>query len=136
MKCASFTMALGLLLAGSPACGQDVGTTGDPDAGAIVFKKCMACHQVGEKAKNSTGPVLNGIVDRPAATYPRYSYSKAAKEAALIWNKSNLMRYLRAPREIIPGTRMAFAGLKKDREILDIIAYLEQFDAEGRRATP
>lgn len=129
-------MTFVLLLAGSPVCAQDAKPAGDPDAGAIVFKKCMACHQLGEGARNSTGPVLNGVVDRPVATYPGYNYSKATQSADLTWTDENLARYLRAPREVIPGTRMAFGGLKKDREILDIIAYLKQFDAAGRKMTP
>lgn len=133
MRRISLMLTLGLGLIGSPALAQD---TGDVDAGAAVFKKCMACHQVGEAARNSTGPVLNGIVDRPAGTYPEYNYSKAMKESGLVWDRSNLTQYLRAPRKVVPGTRMAFAGLKKDREILDIIAYLGQFDAAGKKVAP
>lgn len=127
---------LGLGLIGSPSFGQEAGPAGDPDKGAAVFKKCMACHQVGKTAKNSTGPVLNGIVDRPSGTYPDYNYSKATKNSGLVWDESTLTRYLRAPREVIPGTRMAFAGLKKDQEIRDVVAYLREFDATGKRAAP
>jgi cytochrome c len=136
MKQGPLMITFVLLLAGGPVCAEDTKPAGDPDAGSIVFRKCMACPQLGEGAKNSTGPVLNGIVDRPIATYPGYNYSKATKNAGLIWNEDTLAQYLRAPREVVPGTRMAFGGLKKEREILDVIAYLKQFDAEGKKVTP
>jgi cytochrome c len=125
-----------LLFSSSLACAQDVASVGHPDAGAIVFKKCMACHQIGEGARNGIGPVLNGIANRPAGSYPGYNYSQATKNAGLVWDDRTLARYLRAPREVIPGTRMAFAGLSKDREILDVISYLKQFNAAGVKATP
>ena len=129
-------IALGVLLTGNPAYTQDVTSPGDPGAGALVFKKCMACHQVGEDARNGIGPALNGIVNRKAGTYPGYNYSQATESVGLVWDDRNLARYLRAPREVIPGTRMAFAGLTKDHEIVDVIAYLKQFNAMGRQAAP
>jgi cytochrome c len=110
--------------------------TGRPDAGAVVFKKCMACHQVGPNAQNGIGPVLNGIVGRPAGQYPNYSYSSANKNSGLVWDEATLARYLRAPAEVVAGTKMIFFGLKKDREISDVIAYLEQFAADGKQAIP
>ena len=136
MKRVSLVIALAVTLVGNPACAQDATADEHPDAGAIVFRKCMACHQVGEGARNSVGPVLNGIIDRRAGTYPGYNYSEATKNAGLTWNDRNLTRYLRAPREVIPGTRMAFAGLNRDREIIDVISYLKQFNTEGRKAAP
>ena len=96
----------------------------------------MACHQVGENAHNGIGPVLNGIVGRPAGQYPNYSYSSANKNSGLIWDEPTLARYLRAPAEVVPGTRMIFVGLNKDREISDVIAFLKQFSADGKQADP
>jgi cytochrome c1 len=63
-----------------------------------------------------------------------YNYSEATKNAGLVWDEPNLERYLRAPRELIPGTRMAFAGLKKSQEVSDVIAYLKQFAADDKQA--
>jgi cytochrome c len=118
----------------NPASAQDAASVGHPDAGAIVFKKCKACHQIGEDARNGVGPVLNGVVGRPAGTYPEYNYSPATKKSGLVWDEQTLTRYLRSPRTVVPGTRMTFAGLTKDRDIADIIAYLRQFGADGKQA--
>jgi cytochrome c len=102
------------------------------NAGADAFRKCMACHQVGPSARNGVGPVLNGSIGRPAGTHPGYNYSAAMRNSGLVWDEQTLTRYLRAPREVVPGTRMAFAGLKDDQELAAVIAYLKRFDEEGR----
>lgn len=104
---------------------------GDAELGATVFKKCGACHKVGPDARNGVGPVLNGLIGRVAGTYPEYKYSKANQESGVTWEVETLTVYLRAPREFIPGTKMPFAGLKKDEDIADLIAFLSQFDADG-----
>lgn len=104
---------------------------GDPKAGAHVFKKCQACHAVGEGAQNKVGPVLNGLFGRPAGTVPDYNYSDANKNSGVVWTEEVFAEYIKNPRAYIPGTAMAFAGLKKDREIADIIAFLAQFNADG-----
>ena len=107
---------------------------GDATSGAAVFKKCRACHAVGPDAKNGVGPVLNGVVGRKAGTYPGYDYSNANKNSGLTWDESTLTVYLRAPRVLVPGTKMTFPGLPKDKEIADVIAFLRQFDASGQPA--
>lgn len=112
---------------------QDVLPPGHPDAGAVVFKKCMACHQVGPNAKSGIAPVLNGVVGRRAGQYPNYSYSSANKNSGLVWDEPTLARYLRAPTKIVPGTKMIFSGLKKDQEVSDVIAYLKQFAGDGKQ---
>jgi cytochrome c len=122
-----------LLLTVSATQAQDSLPVGHPDAGAVVFKKCMACHQVGPSAKNGIAPVLNGVVGRRAGQYPDYSYSSANKNSGLVWDEQTLARYLRAPGQVVPGTKMIFAGLKKSQEISDVIAYLKQFSADGKR---
>lgn len=131
MKPISIAVATGILLAVAPTYAQDASSSGRPDAGAIVFKKCMVCHQVGPNARNSVGPVLNGVVGRPAGTYPGYRYSRAMKNSGLVWDEETLMRYLRAQRELVPGTKMSFVGLKKDQEIVAVIAHLKQYGADG-----
>src|SRR5689334_7555820 len=123
MRRASIAAAVVLLISASPSSAERT-LAGNREAGAIVFKKCMACHQVGEGARNGIGPVLNGVVGRSVGTYPGYNYSAATKNAGLVWDEPTLARYLRAPRSLIPGTRMAFPGLTKDQEIMDVVAYL------------
>lgn len=95
--------------------------------GEKVFKKCKACHQVGEGAKNRVGPVLNGIMGQPAGAVEGFKYSKAlmAKaEQGLIWTDEALTEFLSKPRTFIKGTKMSFAGLKKDKDLTAINAYL------------
>jgi cytochrome c len=119
-----------VVLAGS------VSAAGAQDAalGEKVFLKCKACHQIGEGAKIAVGPVLNGIVGRPAGTYPGYSYSDANKGSGLTWDAATLKDYLKNPRAKIPGTKMIFPGLPKDEDIDNVIAYLKQFGADGKKS--
>jgi cytochrome c len=105
----------------------------DATAGEQVFKKCHACHNVGEGAHNAVGPVLNGVVGRPAGTYPGYNYSDANKNSGLTWDEATLTVYLRDPRAEVPGTKMSFAGLASDKEIANVIAYLKQFGPDGKK---
>lgn len=107
-------------------------TAADPEAGARVFKKCQACHAVGEGAANKVGPELNGLFGRPAGSAPGYDYSEANRDSGIVWTEETFTAYIRNPRGYIKGTKMVFAGLKKDEEIADLIAYLQQFDGEGK----
>ncbi|PCJ04718.1 MAG: MFS transporter [Rhodobacteraceae bacterium] len=98
--------------------------------GAKTFKKCKACHQVGEGAKNRTGPVLNGIVDASAGQADGFKYSKpmiAAADDGLVWTEEELSAFLTKPKKYMKGTRMSFAGLKKEKDIAAVIAYLRSF---------
>ena len=119
-----------------PIHAQDASSAEDAKAGATVFKRCMACHKIGPDAANSVGPVLSGVVGRTVATYPDYSYSAAMKNSGLVWDEATLTTYLRAPRKLVPGTKMTFAGLKKDQDIANVIAYLKQFDKDGQQTSP
>jgi cytochrome c len=97
------------------------------EAGEKVFKKCKACHKVGEGAKNGTGPELNGIVGRAAGAADGFKYSKpmvAAAESGLVWTPEALAEFLASPKGYLTGTKMSFAGLKKAEEIDAVIAYL------------
>ncbi|MCK1626795.1 cytochrome c family protein [Bradyrhizobium sp. 160] len=132
------TLVLTLMfIAAGSAQGQDpvIPSVGSPDAGALVFRKCMACHQIGPNAQNGIAPVLNGVVGRPAGQYPNYSYSSANKNSGLVWDERTLAAYLRAPTKVVPGTKMIFSGLKKSQEISDVIAYLKQFEADGKQVS-
>ena len=105
----------------------------DATAGEQVFKKCKACHQIGEGARNMVGPVLNGVVGRPAGTYPDYHYSDANKGSGLVWDEATLAVYLRNPQAKAPGTKMAFPGLTSEADIANVIAYLKLFGADGKK---
>jgi cytochrome c len=106
----------------------------DASAGAQVFAKCKACHQVGEAAKSLVAPELNGLVGRKAAAVQGYAYSPAMKNAALTWDEATLTDYLKNPRVKVPGTKMTFTGLSKQSEILNVITYLKQFSADGKKS--
>jgi cytochrome c len=120
-----------LAMAAAPV--QNPTLAGNAEAGAVVFRKCLACHKVGPDAKNGIGPVLNGVVGRPAAAYPGYSYSAANRNSGLTWDDVTLTLYLHAPRKLVPGTKMSFPGIVKNQDIADVIAYLKQFKADGQR---
>jgi cytochrome c len=110
-----------------------VATAQDPAAGEKVFAKCKICHQIGENAKNAVGPVLNGVVGRPAGTYPDYHYSDANKNSGITWDEAAIKEYLKNPREKVPGTKMVFPGLPSDDDIANVIAYLKQFGPDGKK---
>jgi cytochrome c len=105
----------------------------DAAAGEKVFKKCFPCHSIGPGAKNKVGPELNGIDGRHSGTAPSYSYSKANKESGIVWNEQTFKEYIKDPRAKIPGTKMIFVGLKKQKDIDDIWAYLKQFGPDGNK---
>lgn len=113
---------------------------GDAAAGQKVFNRCKACHAVGEGAKNRVGPELNDLIGRTAGTADGYRYSSAMEQAGadgLVWNADTLAEYLASPKGMVKGTKMAFAGLKKQADIENVIAYLETFSkADGAEAVP
>ncbi|MGM9401217.1 c-type cytochrome [Aliiroseovarius sp. KMU-71] len=96
--------------------------------GEKVFKKCKACHKVGDGAKNGTGPILTGVYGRAAGTVDGFKYSKpmlAAAEGGLVWDEAELAAYLANPKKYMKGTKMSFAGLKKDADIAAILEFLK-----------
>ncbi|HAV09201.1 MAG TPA: cytochrome c family protein [Rhodobacteraceae bacterium] len=97
---------------------------GDADKGAKVFSKCSACHKL-EKGANATGPYLHGIVGRAVDAAEGFSgYSGALEKVADVWSPEHLYAFLENPKGFAPGTKMAFAGLKKSEDRADLIAYL------------
>ncbi|WP_158815224.1 cytochrome c family protein [Methylocapsa sp. S129] len=104
----------------------------DAAAGAKVFLKCRACHQIGDNAKNMVGPALTGVVGRPAGVYPDYNYSDANKNSGLTWDEATLKVYLKDPKAKVPGTKMTFPGLSSDADIDNVIAYLKTFPAPAK----
>lgn len=97
---------------------------GNAANGAKVFNQCKVCH-VTDKGVNRVGPSLGGVVGRKASTVPGYTYSAANKKSGLTWNEATLFKYLEAPQKMVPGTKMAFAGLKKPQDRADVIAFLK-----------
>ena len=98
--------------------------------GEKVFRKCKSCHQVGEGAKNRTGPMLNGIVGHAAGALDGFKYSKpmqAAGEGGLIWTETELAAFLAKPKDYMKGTKMSFAGLKDEADQRAVIEYLKSF---------
>ncbi|MDF2689127.1 MAG: cytochrome [Microvirga sp.] len=127
----SFVLSAALVLVGlGQAQAQDAA------AGEKTFAQCRACHQVGENAKNAVGPVLNGLFGRPAGTVEGYTYSPANKNSGITWDEAVFKEYIQNPRAKIPGTKMVYAGLKDEQRINDLVAYLKQFDASGKKAAP
>jgi cytochrome c len=110
-----------------PAAAQDVA------AGEKAFAKCRPCHMIGETAKNGVGPLLNGLIGRPAGSVEGYNYSPANKNSGLTWDAATFLEYIAAPAAKIKGTKMAFAGIKNPTEAANLLAYLQQFDAAGKK---
>ena len=99
-------------------------------AGEKLFKKCKACHQVGDGARNRVGPHLNGILGRAAASTEGFKYSRAMKAVGadgLVWTDEALAAFLQAPKKFVPKTKMSFRGLKSEGDRAAIVAYLRQF---------
>jgi cytochrome c len=105
----------------------------DATAGENSFKKCLPCHSVGDGAKNKVGPELNGLDGRKSGTAEGYSYSDANKNSGITWNEAQFKDYIKDPKAKIPGTKMAFAGIKNPKEVDDLWAYLSQFKADGSK---
>jgi cytochrome c len=106
----------------------------DVAAGETVFnQKCKVCHQIGEGAKNFVGPVLNGLIGRKTGSVADYSYSDANKDSGITWDEATLNVYLANPKAKIPGTKMIFAGLPKDTDRDNLVAYLAQFGSDGKK---
>ena len=111
-----------MVMAATPALAD-----GDAAAGEKVFIKCKACHE-NEQGVNKIGPTLKDIVGRKGASVEGYAYSDAMKAKGaegLVWDEATLTAYLPDPKAYVPGTKMAFAGLKNPQEVADVIAYLK-----------
>lgn len=125
-----FFLLLGAaIIASTPVQAQDAA------AGEKVFVQCRACHQIGETARNAVGPVLNGLFGRKAGTVEGFSYSNANKSSGITWDEATFRDYIKDPRAKIPGTKMTFPGLKDPKQVDDIVAFLKQFDASGKKKT-
>jgi len=118
-------IALTALLAAAPARAQQAG---DPAAGQRVFNQCRACHVIENNGRNGIGPNLHGVVGRRAASIENFRYSANMRqlgEGGLTWDEANLRRYLTNPKDLVPQGSMAFAGLRNEQQLNDVIAYLK-----------
>jgi cytochrome c len=128
MKKQTLSALVVIMLSGvaSAALAQDVA------AGKSSFNKCLACHAIGEGAKNKIGPELNGLNGRKSGTAPDYSYSDANKNSGITWNEAEFKDYIKDPKAKIPGTKMIFAGIKNENEVNDLWAFIAQYDKDGK----
>ena len=100
----------------------------DVAAGEKLFSQCRACHQVGDTVKDEVGPVLNGLFGRKAGMVEGYTYSPANKNSGLTWDEATFREYIKDPKAKVPGTKMVYPGIKDEKKVDDLIAYLHQFD--------
>ncbi len=101
---------------------------GNADHGKVIFNQCKACHQVGPTAKAGVGPEQNNLIGSTAGSRPGYTYSAAMKDAGakgLVWTDDTLDKFLESPKAVVPGTKMAFPGIKNPQDRADVIAYLK-----------
>ncbi len=119
MKLSVFAAVMAILAVSSAAYAD-----GDAVAGKSVFNKCAICHSPAP-GKTIVGPTLFGVVGRPSASVPGFSYSDAMKAANKTWDAATLDVYLTDPKAMVPGTKMIFAGLPKTEDRANVIAYLE-----------
>jgi len=97
---------------------------GDAAKGKRIFNKCKTCHSLDQK-KNKIGPHLVGIIGRKAGSVENFKYSSAMKKANIVWDEKTLNAYLEKPKKFMPGNKMTFAGLNKESQRKDVIAYIK-----------
>ena len=127
MKTTLAIAALAVAAMAQSALAQDVA------AGEQSLKKCFPCHSIGEGAKNKVGPQLNGLDGRHSGTAADYSYSDVNKNSGIVWSEAAFKDYIKDPRAKIPSTKMIFPGIKNEKEIGDLWAYLKQFGPDGKK---
>lgn len=104
---------------------------GDAAAGKRVFARCQSCHQVGPTARNLIGPELNGLVGRTSGAVAGYAYSPALKSAAIVWDHETITAFVASPQSVVKGTRMASPGRLQPSDLVNLVAYLATFSADG-----
>jgi len=117
----SLLIAATFIIAAAPAAMAE----GDAAKGKKAFRLCKACHKL-EAGKHGVGPSLHGVIGASAGAADGYKYSPAMKKSGLTWDDATLDAYLKNPRKTVKGTKMSFAGVKKDAQRADLIAYLKE----------
>ena len=116
MRLVVFTLALAL--------SATVANAGDAANGKIVFARCAICHTVQKGGPNGLGPNLFGVAGRKAASLPNFMYSGALKNSGIRWTPDKLRAWISGPARLVPGTKMAFAGITNAKQDDDVVAYL------------
>ena len=98
----------------------------DAAAGEAQFNKCKICHSINAGGPAIVGPNLHGVFGRKAGTLDNFAYSEAMKESGIVWDDETMAKYLRNPKEVVPGGKMAFPGIKDEAQLADLLAYLHQ----------
>lgn len=100
----------------------------DIQAGKALFAtRCASCHHVGRNARGGFGPQLNGIFGRAAGGTGDFEYSEAMRASKVVWAEDTLRAFIHSPGKVVPGTKMRFWGLSDDKQISDLLAYLQTF---------
>ena len=99
---------------------------GDAAKGKKVYNKCKTCHTLEEGGKNKIGPNLWGLFGKTAGSVEGFKYSSAMKDSGIVWDEANLIAFMTKPKELVPGTKMVFPGLKKEKQRADLIAFLKE----------
>ncbi len=118
-------VTIGLLASAGTALAQDVA------AGQSQFRKCAPCHNIGPGATNKVGPELNGLDGRKSGSVAGFNYSDANKNSGITWDAATFKDYIKDPRAKVPGTKMIFAGIKNEKDVGDLWAYVSQYDKDG-----
>jgi cytochrome c len=103
-----------------------IAAAADVAAGQAAFARCKICHSVQAGAPSPVGPNLHGVFGRKAGALEGYSYSEAMKNSGIVWDDDKIRQYLSKPRELVPGNKMAFPGIKDENEISNLLAYLHE----------
>lgn len=117
-------MRMGLLVAAAALAMAPAAFAADANNGKAIFSRCMACHTVTKGGGNGLGPNLFGVTGRKAASLPNYMYSSALKGSGITWSDDKLKAWIGGPSRLVPGTKMAFAGINNPAQVADVIAYL------------
>jgi cytochrome c len=118
-------MRLPIVLAALIILAPSARAAGDPDVGKRVFGRCHTCHSVDPRNDRMVGPNLHGLFGRRAGSLPGFEYSEAMRGAGFVWSEATLPDYIRNPKAVVPGNRMVFPGIRSEKEVEDLVAYLK-----------
>jgi cytochrome c len=99
---------------------------GDPELGRRIFGRCGFCHALDPDRRGMVGPTLHGVLGRKAGTLDGFKYSEAMRDAGLVWSEETLRRYITNPQDVVPDNRMVFPGIRNQKEVDDLVAYLKE----------
>jgi len=115
--------AFAFLLLAAPSAVLANALQGDPTHGQQIYARCQGCHSI---ERNRIGPMHKGLFGRLAGSVPGFAYSAAMRNSGIVWSEATLDRFLQGPRQMVPGTKMTYAGVPDPQERADLIAYLRQ----------